>query len=141
MNEIKEGMYCYDKSNRKSGIGKIIGYEKNGNYYVSYKNTTKRINYGNLVASFYIKDLIDVGDIIYLEEFDDIDDAFFGRLFLIKNESDLENIIDEISDESYKILSIMTEEQFEFNSYYIEEHNILEEYKTKNKKKKESENI
>ena len=140
MNEIKEGMYCYDKSNRKSGIGKIIGYEKNGNYYVSYKNTTKRINYGNLVASFYIKDLIDVGDIIYLEEFDDIDNVSFIQLFLIENESDLENIIDEISDGSYKQLSIMKEEQFEFNSYYIEEHNIFEEYK-KNKKKKESEKI
>ena len=37
MNEIKEGMYCYDKTNRKLGIGKIVSYEKNGNYNILFK--------------------------------------------------------------------------------------------------------
>lgn len=65
---LEIGMYCYDKTNRKLGIGKIVSYEKNGNYNILFKDKVKRINYGNLVASFDIKDLIVYMDLLIINK-------------------------------------------------------------------------
>ena len=62
--EISKGMHCYDKSNRKAGIGKIIEFWKNNNVLIEYKNNINSVSKGNVVASFNIIDLIEVGDYV-----------------------------------------------------------------------------
>lgn len=62
--KINKGMYCYDKSNRKAGIGKIIEFWKNNNVLIEYKNNINSVSKGNVVASFNIIDLIEVGDYV-----------------------------------------------------------------------------
>ena len=62
--KINKGMYCYDKSNRKAGIGKIIEFWKNNNVLIEYKNNINSVSKGNVVASFNIIDLIKVGDYV-----------------------------------------------------------------------------
>ena len=57
-------MYCYDKSNRKVGIGKIVEFWKNNNVLIEYKNNINSVSKGNVVASFNIIDLIEVGDYV-----------------------------------------------------------------------------
>lgn len=62
--KISKGMYCYDKSNRKVGIGKIVEFWKNNNVLIEYKNNINSVSKGNVVASFNIIDLIEVGDYV-----------------------------------------------------------------------------
>ena len=61
---LEIGMYCYDKSNRKSGIGKIIEFRKNNNAVIEYKSGVVLISVGNIIASHNLIDLIEVGDYV-----------------------------------------------------------------------------
>lgn len=61
---LEIGMYCYDKSNRKSGIGKIIEFRKNNNAVIEYRSGVVLISVGNIIASHNLIDLIDKGDYV-----------------------------------------------------------------------------
>ena len=62
MINLEIGMYCYDKSNRKAGIGKVIEFLKNNNVLVEYKNNINSVSKGKLLASFNMIDLIEYMD-------------------------------------------------------------------------------
>lgn len=57
--KLEVGMYCYSKTNRKMGIGKIISFQSNNNINVKYKNDIELVSMGNLEASYNIIDLIE----------------------------------------------------------------------------------
>ena len=63
--KFEVGMYCYNKINRKLGIGKIISFQSNNNVNVRYKNDIELVNIGNIIASNNIIDLIERGDILH----------------------------------------------------------------------------
>ena len=62
--KLEVGMYCYDKTNRKLGIGKIINFQRNNNVNIRYKNDIELVSIGNVKASHNIIDLIEVGDYV-----------------------------------------------------------------------------
>ena len=62
--ELKEGMYCYEKNNRKAGIGKISAFEKHQNVVIVYKKVIRLVTIGNVEASYNILDIIKVGDYV-----------------------------------------------------------------------------
>lgn len=66
-----------------------------------------------------IIDLIEVGDILYLEESDDIACMFFRDIYLVKNEDNLLNMIDDIKNKKCKLISIVTKEQFSSMEYKL----------------------
>lgn len=62
--KLELGMYCYNKINRKSGIGKIIEFRRNNNAVIEYKSGIVLTSIGNIIASHNIIDLIEVGDYV-----------------------------------------------------------------------------
>ena len=62
--KLEVGMHCYNKTNRKLGIGKIIDFQWNNNVKISYKNDFGFSSTGNVIASFNIIDLIEEGDYV-----------------------------------------------------------------------------
>ena len=62
--KLEVGMYCYNKTNRKLGIGKIIDFQSNNNVNIRYKNDIELVSIGNVIASFNIIDILEVGDVI-----------------------------------------------------------------------------
>ena len=66
-------------------------------------------------------DLIEVGDILYLEESDDIACMFFKDIYLVKNEDNLLSIIGDIKNKKCKLISILTKEQFSQMEYKVGE--------------------
>lgn len=62
---MKKGMYCYNKTNRRLGIGKIVTEpDEYNNLIVKYKDIIENVSIGNIVASFNIIDLIEEGDYV-----------------------------------------------------------------------------
>lgn len=61
---LEVGMYCYNKINRKLGIGKIVGFRENNNAIIKYVSDIAILSIGNIVASYNIIDLIDKGDYV-----------------------------------------------------------------------------
>lgn len=120
--KLEVGMYCYNKTNRKMGIGKIISFQSNNNISVKYKNDIELVSIGNLEASYNIIDLIEVGDVIIDKE---------GHKYPINYEfeTDYSNEYKsyEITIDDYITLflkdglSIVTKEQMEQMSYRIGE--------------------
>lgn len=62
--KLEIGMFCYNKTKRKSGIGRIVNFQGNNNVKISYKNETEFSLTGNVIASFNIIDLIEEGDYV-----------------------------------------------------------------------------
>lgn len=62
--KLEVGMYCYNKTNRKLGIGKIKRFGINNNVLIIYKNNIELVSKGNVTASFNIIDLIEIGDYV-----------------------------------------------------------------------------
>ena len=62
--KLEVGMYCYDKCNRKAGIGKITEARQHQNYIIEYKKYSKLVSVGNIIASFNPIGLIKVGDFV-----------------------------------------------------------------------------
>ena len=107
--ELKEGMYCYEKNNRKAGIGKISAFEKYQNVVIVYKKVIRLVTIGNVEASYNILDIIKVGD--YVNGYK----VTYVYPNLIKVDS--ANIW-EIHTQDIK--SIVTKEQFESMKYVVE---------------------
>lgn len=103
------GMYCYNKTNRKLGIGKIIDFQSNNNVNIRYKNSIELASIGNVIASFNIIYILEIGDYVNGE-----------RVVYINHKYEYL----EVSDEEYiikkeDIKSIVTKEQFEQMEYRL----------------------
>ena len=117
---LEVGMYCYNKTNRKLGIGQIISFQSNNNVNVRYKNDIELVNIGNIIANHNIIDLIEVGD--YVNGYKVVSKGTVS--------SESINVYLEILTKNLKnfwnnkiferdIKTILTHEQFENNCYKI----------------------
>ena len=104
------GMYCYNKTNRKLGIGKIISFQSNNNVNVRYKNDIELVNIGNIIASHNIIDLIEVGDYVNGKEVT----CVTGNNYI-----ELDYGCNMVGCNNEDIKTILTKEQFENNCYEI----------------------
>lgn len=112
-NKLAVGMYCYNKTNRKLGIGKIISFQSNNNINVRYKNDIELVSIGNLKASFDIINLIEKGDYINglpVSKISEYIDTYEKCVGLFGSFSDWKN---------EDIKSVTTKEQMEQMSYRI----------------------
>ncbi len=125
--ELKEGMYCYDKVNRKLGIGKILLLGTNNNIIIQYKNCRKRVSKGNIEASNDITDLIEVGDVLLLLD-KEYDKEYKSEV--IEDNGDVLSVINFENDRiiplnlsiykgDIKLLAIVTKEQFNLIKYEV----------------------
>ena len=112
---LEVGMYCYNKTNRKLGIGQIISFQSNNNVNVRYKNDIELVNIGNIKASNNIIDLIEVGDYVNGYLINEIYDIDKGRQVY----HGAHDMLDEIGFYNKNIKTILTKEQFENNCYKI----------------------
>lgn len=118
--KLEVGMYCYNKTNRKLGIGEIINFQRNNNVNIRYKNDIELVSIGNVIASNNVIDLIEVGDYVNGHKvYDDfrLDTDDYGIDFIeigVESDKFLNHYIRE--DE---IKSIVTKEQFEAMKYEI----------------------
>lgn len=110
-NKLEVGMYCYNKTNRKMGIGKIISFQSNNNINVKYKNDIELVSIGNLEASDYITELICVGDYVNGNEIYKIS---WDSLGLILETTDYFKLREK------DIKSIVTKEQFSQMQYEVD---------------------
>lgn len=108
------GMYCYDKCNRKIGIGKIDEFRKNNNVVVQYKNFLGLVSIGNVVSSDDICDLLQVGDYVNGEKVTPI-------MLQMYKEQGVFGIPDEynVFIKEIHIKTILTKEQYESNCFRI----------------------
>ncbi len=129
-NKLEVGMYCYNNTNRKMGIGKIISFQSNNNINVRYKNDIGLVSIGNLKASNDITKLICVGDIITFKDDEDVYrvkcipnkesacDCFYLVFDYVKPYG-VEDIKVSIKTMQIALENIITKEQFESMSYRI----------------------
>ena len=113
--KLEVGMYCYNKTNRKMGIGKIISFESNNNVNVKYKNDIELVSIGNIKASFNIIDLIEAGDYV---------NGLFVMTtcrFIIKDENYIKLYGSDLNWEEEDIKLVVTKESFQNVEYRIGE--------------------
>lgn len=125
--KLEVGMYCYNKTNRKLGIGKIIDFQRNNNVNIRYKNDIELVSIGNVIASFNIIDILEVGDIIKLFMEDDIDEEdtnIFELIAINYNDNEIGVFNSDFQIEFFPIENlreILTHEQMEQRAYKVEE--------------------
>lgn len=113
--KLEVGMYCYNKTNRKMGIGKIISFQSNNNINVRYKNDIELASIGNLEASYNLIDILEVGDYVNglpVAKTSEYIGTYEKYIELYGSCSDWEN---------EDIKSVVTHEQMEQMSYRIGE--------------------
>lgn len=106
METLSVGMYCYNKTNRKLGIGKIIDFQSNNNVNIRYKNSIELASIGNVIASFNIIDILEFGD--YVNGFP-----------VIHKENDILKCGLLVQFKENEIKSIVTKEQFSSMEYRL----------------------
>ena len=119
--KLELGMYCYDKCNRKAGIGKIIEFCKNNNIVIRYKNYPKLVSKGNIIASFNPIGLIKVGDFVNGHQVYEVDRECY-RITLNGGDIGEEfrfTYLRPALGKNMGIKTIMTKEQFENNCFRI----------------------
>ena len=123
--KLEVGMYCYNKINRKFGIGKIIEIRQHNNYVIEYKNGIALISSGNVVASFNPIDLIEVGDYVNGIRIDSLSSNRFTGAKAVESNL-LENDINRkcYFFENEDIKTILTKEQFENNCYILQDEEV-----------------
>ena len=112
--KLEVGMYCYNKTNRKLGIGKIISFQRNNNVNIKYKNDIELVSVGNIEASHNIIDLIEEGDYV---------NGLPVTRICIDDETNEKylNMFGSISEyRSEDIKSIVTKEQFDSMKYEVD---------------------
>ena len=112
--KLEVGMYCYNKTNRKLGIGKIISFQRNNNVNIKYKNDIELVSVGNIEASHKIIDLIEEGDYV---------NGLPVTRICIDDETNEKylNMFGSISEyRSEDIKSIVTKEQFDSMKYEVD---------------------
>lgn len=114
--KLEVGMYCYDKCNRKVGIGKIVEFKKNNNVVVQYKNFLVLVSIGNVVASDDIYDLLQLNDYVNGEKVTPI-------MLQMYKEQGVFGIPDEynVFIKEIHIETILTKEQYENDCFRIGE--------------------
>ena len=116
--KLEVGMYCYNKTNRKLGIGKIIDFQSNNNVNIRYKNSIELASIGNVIASFNIIDILEVGNYVNGDKIEYIDDCEGAmREFYY----DYENPNDDVGHWQEEIKTIITHEQMEQMAYKVGE--------------------
>lgn len=105
--KLEVGMYCYNKTNRKLGIGKIIDFQSNNNVNIRYKNSIELASIGNVIASFNIIDILEFGD--YVNGFPVIhkeNDILKCGLLVQFKENDIKSVIthDQMEQMAYKVV-------------------------------------
>jgi hypothetical protein len=110
--KLEVGMYCYNKVNRKLGIGKIKRFGINNNVLIIYKNNIELVSKGNVIASYDIMDILKIGDFVNGCKVHNIANCL---TIILDNEENISWI--NPSD----IKSIVTKEQFEYMEYRIGE--------------------
>lgn len=114
METLEVGMYCYNKTNRKLGIGKIISFPINNNVNIKYKNDIETISIGNVEASHSIIELIQVGDYVNRNEVINITEYKDGSRYIEFDEG-------KYICKNYQIETIVTKEQMEAIQYKVVE--------------------
>ena len=109
--KLEVGMYCYNKTNRKLGIGKIINFQRNNNVNIRYKNDIELVSIGNVKANNEIISLIEIGD--YVNE--------LPLRFVEKDRVDIGQAEDYLWLKNQHIKSIITKEQMEAMEYKVVE--------------------
>lgn len=117
---LEVGMYCYNKINRKSGIGKIVGFRENNNAIIKYVSDIAILSIGNIVASYKLIDLIDKGD--YVNGYKvlwiyNIKTTKSGSSYVVIDNHD--DGLSRIMEEDIK--DIVTKEQFNLMKYVVGE--------------------
>ena len=120
--KLEVGMYCYNKTNRKLGIGKIISFQRNNNVNIKYKNDIELVSVGNIEASHNIIDLIEEGDYVNGYKVYEVDKVCH-RITL--NGSDNGNefrltYLRPALGKNMGIKSIVTKEQFDSMKYEVD---------------------
>lgn len=116
--KLEVGMYCYNKTNRKMGIGKIITEPtKYNNIVIEYKNAVECVSTGNLEASFDIIDLIKPKDIILGKDGKIYQCWKIYKDYVFTYSKNKQGQTITLVD--YQIDKILTKEQFESMSYRI----------------------
>ena len=117
-NKLEVGMYCYNKTNRKMGIGKIISFQSNNNVNVRYKNDIELVSIGNLKASHSIIDILEVGDYVNGHR---VDKVVIGPKCSYVLLEEVGYYVDTQKDiDDYDIKSIVTKEQFSQMQYEVD---------------------
>ena len=111
--KLEVGMYCYNKTNRKLGIGKIIDFQSNNNANIRYKNSIELASIGNVIASFNIIDILEVGDYVNGKKIYSL-----GLTIGILNTINFEDGTFTIAED---IKSVITHEQMEQMAYKVGE--------------------
>ena len=113
------GMYCYNKTNRQLGIGKIISFQNNNNVNIKYKNDIELVSIGNVIASFNVIDILEAGDYVNGDRVNGVVINEFSSYVILEGVGhyveDLETV------EAKDIETIVTKEQFEQMAYKVGE--------------------
>ncbi len=112
---LETGMYCYNKLNRKLGIGQIISFQSNNNVNIRYKNDIELVSIGNVVASVNPIDLIEIGDYVNGHKVILVNTSF--TYASVETETNGGAIAEIIPKKDIKTL--LTKEQFENYCYKI----------------------
>lgn len=116
--KLEVGMYCYNKTNRKLGIGKIIDFQCNNNVNIRYKNDIELVSIGNVIASFNIIDILEKGDIInYSGEKHEI--LLIDDELMVRNTGLIYDNNYYLPIKSITIKSVITHEQIEQMAYKV----------------------
>ena len=115
---LEIGMFCYNKINRKLGIGRIVNFQGNNNVKISYKNETGFASTGNVIASFNIIDLIEEGDYVNRHLVTDV--YLSGENKYIKLDNSYANG-EGIRIYEENIKTVVTREQFKNREYEVGE--------------------
>lgn len=127
--KLEVGMYAYSKKCRDYGIGKVVNITENGLGFkgdlidIQYRHSKHAIENHDVIASFNIIDILEVGDIL-------VNDSNYKlEVLLIDNELMVRNL-GLIYDNNYYlpiksivIKSIVTKEQFVSMKYELKEWN------------------
>ncbi len=116
--KLEVGMHCYNKTNRKLGIGKIISFQRNNNANIKYKNDIELVSVGNVEASHNIIDLIKIGDYVNGFKVTGLDYQYTTKVHKLScnNEYGQEGILIIPSE----IRNVVTKEQFDSMKYEVD---------------------
>lgn len=116
--KLEVGMYCYNKTNRKLGIGKIISFPIKNNVNIRYKNDIETTSIENVEASHNILDLIEPMDLLYI----DISPDNCGGIVVPRipeTYCELEQIKDNIKLGKYILIGVITKELLNENIFEV----------------------
>lgn len=119
--KLEVGMYCYNKTNRKLGIGKIIDFQRNNNVNIRYKNDIELVSIGNVIASFNIIDILEVGDILVDDTNRKLEILLIDNELMVRNTGLIYDNNYYLPIKSIAIKSVITHEQMEQMAYKVGE--------------------